>query len=174
MLGTGIACLVLFCGHASEVRHPTLLSALAMPAPPSIRYIHGPMPGDPNPGEYANTADTTTGTVYWTGRGLLNGFTKGHETGHIFDAQVLNDGDRHFFQRLMHAPAGPWDSGSGYEGGSKSPSEWFADYYGAAVTGVDPTHTSVASYADIGPKRLLRFEQALDRLRQRRHLPEYR
>ena len=145
-----------------------------MPAPPRVQYVRGTMPGDARASEYALTTDAQRGIVYYTGKQPLTGFEKGHETGHVFDAEVLTDGDRHFFQRLMHAPSGAWNAGSGYEGGTSSPAEWFADYYGAAATHVNPHHTSIASYADIGPKRLARFEAALTRLGQRRGLLAYR
>jgi hypothetical protein len=110
-------------------------------------------------------------------------FTLAHETGHLLDAQVLSDGDRQFFQRLLHSPTGPWNQGTGAAGGYHSPSEQFADYYAAAATGYDPrpkrkgkaiSGGSTDSYTPIGPKRLKRLTQALERLQRRNNLQDYR
>jgi hypothetical protein len=49
-------------------------------------------------------------------------FTLAHELGHMFDAQFLDDRERKWLRRLMHAPGGDW----GREWGA---AEWFADYY---------------------------------------------
>lgn len=156
-------------------RPPSLLDPLVMPAPPTVRYVHGAYPGHPDLGQ---ATDTGNATIYWQGDGPLGAFPRAHEVGHLFDAQVLNDGDRRYFQRLMHAPGGAWDQGTGNQGGTGSPVEWFADYYGAAATGFDPRPSTrggadISSYAIIGPKRLERFKKALDRLGRRNALLPY-
>lgn len=114
--------------------------------------------------------DAQSGTIYYAQP--LDKFAKAHEVGHALDAQVLTDGDRAYFQKLMHAPAGPWYQGSAADTGG-GPSEWFGDYYGAVYTNFDPDHGGLGSYAQIGPKRLKRFEQALQRLAKRRNLKPY-
>lgn len=149
---------------------PSLLDPV-MPMPAQVNLVQGLPPGvDPTTlqGNAATVADTAT--IYYQGK--LDPFAKAHEIGHLFDHQVLSDGDRRFFQKLMHAPAGEWRAGTGLAG-LKSPSEWFADYYGSAVLGVDPTHANEAAYASIGPKRLRRFEQAMQRLGKRHALLPY-
>lgn len=146
---------------------------LYVPGPRDIKFVNGPMPGY---GEIATIADPSTSTVYWQGH-ALGRFARAHETGHIFDAQALADGDRRYFQKLMHAPAGAWDQGTGVTG-FRSPKEWFADYYAASAIDFQPrTKTGgsdIASYAPLGPKRLERFKKALTRLGQRQDLPQYR
>lgn len=138
-----------------------------VPLPPNVTYTQGTAPGL-TPDQADAAADRDTGTVYSVIP--MDGFTKGHETGHIFDSQVLTDGDRHYFQRTLHAPAGDWYQGTGAGAGNHSPSEWFADYYGAAYADIDPAKTTVSSYTTIGPKRLRRFESALQRLGKRHQL----
>lgn len=149
-------------------------SALSfVPAAPSVKYVQGYAPGITQDNAAGTAAyDSDTDTVYYQGR--LGKATKAHELGHALDDQSLTDGDRVYFQRLMHAPAGAWNTGTGLQGGFSSPSEWFADYYQAAALHLDPTRENQAAYASIGPVRLKRFEAALARLGKRQHLPQYR
>lgn len=140
-----------------------------VPAPPRINYVQGVAPGiDPRLMTPAQT-DFDTGTIYYTQP--LEKFDKAHEVGHVLDGEVLTDGDRAYFQKLMHAPAGKWYAGSAADAGG--PSEWFADYYGAAAMHSDPTHGQAWGYAQIGPKRLKRFQRALARLGERHNLKPY-
>jgi hypothetical protein len=101
---------------------------------------------------------------------------RAHETGHLFDAEVLTDGDRRFFQRAMKAPIGPWSHAAAYGRveGNISPNEWFADYYGAFASNLTGLHgqSSVGSFATITPVRMRRFEKALVRLAKRRGLSQ--
>lgn len=139
-----------------------------VPAPPVVNIVEGRAPGvDPAAMGTAAT-DPNTSTIYH--EGALDPATKAHEVGHLFDSEVLTDGDRHYFQRVMQAPAGAWQSGTGLHGGATSPSEWFADYYQAAALHLDPSKQNEAAYASIGPKRLHRVEAALERLARRRGL----
>lgn len=164
------------------VRKRTLLATAAsvasfVPAPPIVNIVYGPI--DPNTnggGEMVGAyADPATNTIY-----LPNDpspYARAHETGHLFDAQVLGDGDRIYFQKLMQAPAGPWDHGKAYGKveGNISPNEWFSDYYAAAATGRTPQNGyGGESFATIGPKRMIRFEKALARLGKRRSLQQYK
>lgn len=142
-----------------------------VPAPAEIQYQQGTAPGLPAGAMGTAATDPTTRTVWYQGK--MDPFTRAHETGHVFDASELSDGDRHFFQRLMHAPAGEWKTGTGLDG-LKSPHEWFADYYAADATNLDVKNAGEESYASIGPKRLKRFEQALARLGRRRALAAYK
>lgn len=144
-----------------------LASAAAfIPAPPTVNYVQGVAPGaDANAmGTAAYSRDTDT--VYYQGK--LDPATKAHEVGHAFDDQLLTDGDRVYFQRLMHAPTGGWRTGTGLQGGATSPSEWFADYYQAAAMNLDPRVQNEAAYGQIGPKRLKQFKKAMQRLAKRR------
>lgn len=139
-----------------------------VPGAPKVQVVDGPPPGA---FEGAPTAmDPSTGTIYH--EGAFNKFDRAHEVGHALDAEVLTDGDRHYFQRIMHAPPGAWDQGTG-TAGYKSPDEWFADYYAASATHLDLGRQNVDSYAQLGPKRLQRFEKALARLGQRHNLKPY-
>lgn len=55
-----------------------------------------------------------------------------HEVGHIFDWKALTDTDRAWLTHIMGAPTDRtwWQSRGG--------AEWFADYYAAIATDVDP------------------------------------
>lgn len=162
----------LWLGDPAVAKPRTLLDTLLVPAPPTMNLVQGLAPGL-TPEETMGTAafDSGSNTLYYQGK--LDKSTRAHETGHAFDHQILSDGDRSFFQKLMHAPSGAWQSGSGLQGGLASPSEWFADYYQASALGLDPRRENQAAYAQIGPKRLQRFEQALDRLGRRHNLLPY-
>lgn len=141
-----------------------------MPAPPAVNYAQGTAPGaDANAMGTASYARDTN-TIYYQGK--IDPTARAHETGHAFDDQVLTDGDRVYFQRLMRAPAGEWRTGTGLQGGAQSPSEWFADYYQAAVMNVDPRFANEAAYAQIGPKRLKQFRKAMQRLAKRRGITQ--
>lgn len=143
-----------------------------VPVAPTVHYTQGYAPGITQENATGNAAyDPDTDTVYYQGK--LEKSTKAHELGHALDDQVLSDGDRAYFQKLMHAPAGEWRSGTGLQGGMTSPSEWFADYYQASALNLDPRRQNEAAYATIGPKRLKRFEAALSRLAKRQHLKQY-
>lgn len=147
------------------------------PAPPVVNTVYGPIAANLNGdgqavGAYADPAKQT---IYL--QPDPNPFARAHETAHLFDSQVLSEGDRHYFQRLMQAPAGPWNHGeaTGRVDGLRSPNEWFADYYAAAATGMTPQNGySVAQFAAIGPKRMVRFQKALQRLADRQHLQPYK
>lgn len=156
---------------------PTLLTHLAgpgsyVPAPPKYQILPGQI--DPNlnqSGVLASAyADTANNAVHV--QRDPDPFAVGHELGHLFDSQILGDGDRRYFQRLMHAPAGAWNLGetTGKVQGEISPNEWFGDYYGAMASGFDANHNSLGSFAVITPRRLHNFEAALARLGRRRGL----
>ena len=160
----------LWLGDPAVAKPKSLLDSL-VPQPANVKFVQGYAPGQDVSTVLGNAqTDAASGTVYY--QGTLDPFARAHEVGHILDAQVLTDGDRRFFQRLMHAPAGDWRTGTGLKGAA-SPSEWWADYYGSAALGVDPVHENQAAYANVGPKRLKRFEQALDRLGRRHGLLPY-
>lgn len=143
-----------------------------VPAPPKVHYQQGYGPGITQENAMGTASySRDTDTIYYLGK--PDETTRAHETGHALDDQVLTDGDRRYFQRLMQAPAGDWRSGTGLQGGARSPSEWFADYYQAAALDLDPRHEQVAAYAQVGPKRLKRFEAALARVAKRQHLKQY-
>lgn len=114
-------------------------------------------------------ADPNTKTVYASRR---DPFAMAHEIGHMLDEQ-LTSGDRARFQRIMRMK-GPWDQGTGTEGGYHSPSESFADYYAAAATAYDPNGNRVTSaYTNLRAKRLRKFKKALDRVAREQHLRQY-
>lgn len=118
-------------------------------------------------GAYADTANNTVHV-----QPDPNPFAVTHELGHLFDSQILSDGDRRYFTRIMHAPGGPWNRGeaTGKVDGNISPNEWFSDYYGAMGTGFDARQGGLGSFAVITPRRLHNFEAALGRLGKRRGL----
>jgi hypothetical protein len=173
--------LVLVLAVAFLPRENSLLKAARqqpyVPAPPTVNVVYENI--DPNAnqdgaavGAYADPANQTIHLPKDP-----SSFMRGHETAHLFDAQVLSDGDRTYFQRLMHAPKGPWDHGTAYGKvqGEISPNEWFADYYGALASGQTPDKGySIGSFAEIGPERLKRFAAALERLGRRQGLQPYR
>lgn len=151
----------------------SLLESLVVPMAPRVQFVHGTMPGDTGASTEVSAAatDGASGTVYY--QQPLSDYARAHEIGHLFDHQILTDGDRRYFSRLLQVPGeGDWRRGTG-SNGMESPSEWFADYYAAAATNLDPRRGSVASYASVGPKRLVRFTKALDRLGRRHGLQPY-
>lgn len=141
-----------------------------VPAPPKVGYVYGVAPGTPEGVMSPAQTDPKTGTIYYTQP--LDKYDKAHEVGHVLDGEVLTDGDRHYFQKLMHAPAGAWNQGSAADTGGGA-SEWFGDYYAAAAVHMDPRHGMLGNYAQIGPRRLRRFQQAVERLGKRHHLQAY-
>lgn len=149
----------------------SLLDSLLVPAAPQVTFTRGTHPALPPDVMSPAQTDRASGTIYYSQP--LSKFARAHEVAHLLDAQVLSDGDRRFFQRLMHAPSGEWRQGSAADtrGG---PSEWFADYYAFAALGIDPRRSYEDSYATVGPKRLLRFQKALDRLGRRHGLRPYK
>jgi len=157
---------------ASLALAPAPAANAYVPAPPNVRYQHGYGPGITQENAVGTAGyNRDTDTIYYLGK-AMDPTARAHETGHALDDQALNDGDRRYFQRLMHAPPGEWRAGTGLQG-TKSPSEWFADYYAASAMNVDPRHESTAAYAQIGPKRLKRFEAALARIAKRQGLKQY-
>lgn len=163
------ALVVLALGDTSAMaQSSSLLESLRVPAPRTVNYVNGPAPG--LPGDYGGdiATDASTSTIY-LGSGKPGRFDRAHEIGHLLDAQVLTDGDRRYFSRLMQAPGGDWRQGTG-PGSKVGGSEWFADYYAAAATGLDLSRENVGSYAVLGPKRLRRFAAAMDRLGRRHDL----
>lgn len=160
----------LWLGDPAVAKPRSLLDTL-VPAPPVMNFAQGVAPGTPAGVMSPAQTDFTTNTIYSTQP--LERYDRAHEVGHLFDSQILSPGDRNFFQKLMHAPSGAWNQGSAADTGG-GPSEWFGDYYAAAVVDMDPDHEMLGNYAQIGPKRLKRFEQALGRLGRRHGLQPYR
>lgn len=144
-----------------------------VPAAPVVHYAQGGLAPDPGvdfagTGAAAYAADTDT--IHY--EGLLGKSARGHENGHALDDQVLSDGDRRFFTRLMGL-IGDWNQGTGMTG-FHSPNEWFADWYGNAANGRDGFHQWDSAYAPApNPKAYRKFRQALDRLGRRHHLKPY-
>lgn len=168
-MATGLAVLSMAQTPGMAARPRSILDPVPMPA--QVQFVPGMMPGIDQSSLLGNMqTDAATNTIYYQGK--PDPFAKAHEVGHLLDHQVLSDGDRAFFQKLMHAPAGEWRAGTGLEG-LKSPSEWFADYYASSILNVDPRHENQAAYASIGPKRLRRFEAAIGRLGKRHGLQPY-
>lgn len=164
--------------------HRALMDAAAkqpkpyVPAPPVVNVVYESVDPSVNGGSEMVSAytDAANNTIHLPKN--PSPFMRSHETGHLFDSQVLSDGDRNYFQRIMHAPAGPWDHGQAYGKveGNVSPNEWFADYYGAYaanLTGLNG-QPSIGSFAMITPKRMKRFISALERLGHRNNLQPYR
>jgi hypothetical protein len=154
----------------TSVNREKARNAYTVPAPPSVKWVRGVAPGTPAGVMSPAQTDFVTNPIYSTQP--LERYDRAHEVGHLFDSQVLSPGDHNFFQKLMHAPAGAWYQGSAADTGG-GPSEWFGDYYAAAVVDMDPDHEMLGNYAQIGPKRLKRFEKALQRLAERHNLKPY-
>jgi hypothetical protein len=166
---------ILLLGNTSAVaaKKPNLLDSLVIPAAPTVNWAHNVAPPGPAENSVGGSAayDWGSDTVYFQGN--MPKFTRAHELGHALDDQELNDGDRHFFTRLM-GMSGDWNQGTGFQGGTHSPSEIFADWYGNAAVGNDPSRAWSDAYATPpDPKTFRRFAQALDRLGHRRGLLGY-
>jgi hypothetical protein len=132
-----LAILLLSNTSAVAAKKANLLDSLVIPAAPSVNWAHNVAPPGPPDNSVAGSAayDWGSDTVYFQGN--MPKFTRAHELGHALDDQALNDGDRHFFTRLM-GMSGNWNQGTGFQGGTHSPSEIFADWYGNAAIGNDP------------------------------------
>lgn len=146
-----------------------------IPAPPVVNYQRG-LPEGMAADEITPAAyDPNTKTVHFAE--TLSKVARGHELGHAFDHQVLTEGDRTYFIRLMGLEC-PWDQGTGYTPvalAGKSPIETFADWYGNAINKHDAVHSWDASYTSPpDAKTFRRFKQALVRLGRRHSLPLYR
>lgn len=164
-----VVALVFGCSHTPAIAQPG--NPLRVPTPPRVEYVRGFPPGTTQADFFGDaSSDGAAGKIYF--QGTLTRSARAHELGHLLDREVLTDGDRQYFQHLMHAPTGPWDPGTGLLG-LRSPCEWFADYYQAAALRLDPTRQNEAAYTTIGPRRLVRFEHALDRLARRFNLSDY-
>jgi hypothetical protein len=87
-------------------------------------------------------------------RHMAGSFDRWHETGHVFDDEVLTDADRVEFTRLLGFTPGSWLRG--YEdlngaavtfmAGVRSPSEHFADAYAACALHLNPDTNWVDGY----------------------------
>lgn len=167
---------VLALGDTSAMaakKRPALLDYV--PAAPTVHYTQGVAPGDRVEQAISGGAayQPETDTIYFSGPPLTK-FARGHENGHALDDQVLGDGDRHYFTRLMGL-TGDWNQGTGLTaGGLRSPNEFFADWYGNAATGSNGRTSWNDAYAPApDPKQFRRFMQALDRLGHRKGLLPY-
>jgi hypothetical protein len=119
-------------------------AAPRVPLPPRMpTVIHGPCPDNPDVVACAATEVTPDGAggyvcadpdgcIWLTDR---DRFTRDHELGHVFDAQVLDDRDRARFTRLLGFPRGrPWFAANG----GTSPGEDFADIYAMCRLNITP------------------------------------
>ena len=186
---------VKYLSSRARARNAALSAAAAaafMPAPPHFNIVFdspqnaggvNPATGPPYPavGQYA---DTTTNTVHTT-----PGFNKrliAQDVGQLVGYNVLNDGDRHFFSKLLGTDPTNWTSGGGANpGAGRGGDEAFASYYAVAATGglkppkrhKDGTITGESlAFGDtpIDPKKLKLFTAAMVRLGQRQHLQPYK
>lgn len=161
-------------GHYLRVAKPTLTDLLAcVPAPPRVQFVPGRAPDLPLD-SMAPAASNGAQGIIWSER-PLDKMGRGHEVGHLLDAQVLTDGDRSWFQRhFFKESPGAWNQGTGSKG-LLSPNELFADWYGNAVAGNDPAKGWESSYDAIpDAKQFRQFVAALDRLGKRNGLKPYR
>lgn len=170
------AALLLALAEPAVAKPRSLLDTLRAPMPPHATFVQGRAPGVPADAISAMQTDPAAGTVYYTG--LLDPSLRAHEVGHLFDSQILSDGDRNYFQRKFFADtgAGAWSRGTGAtQGGLLSPNERFADWYMNAAIGNDPSHSWASAYATApDPKAFRQFTKALDRLGRRRGLKPYK
>ena len=122
---------------------------------------------DPDNGAYGPTAGYTnpaTGEIFLS---EYDDFNYAHELFHLLDTQAVTDADRARWQKILKLK-GPWNQGTGTQGGFSSPSEIVADYYAAAALGMDLNHELVGSYAQLTPKRLRRMGRSFERMLARR------
>ena len=176
---------VLALGDTSAVAKPrTLVDHLVrgVPAPPSFNVVFDnpkdaggidPATGKPWPivGQYA---DEYTNTVHST-----KGFGKraiAQDVGQLFGANVLDDGQRYYFARLLGVKPDSW--GKSTEGSlvrgyaNATADEAFGDYYALAATGGLAPGVSMAwGDVSIDRRKLRKFSAAINRLGQRQHLP---
>lgn len=159
-----------------------LLAAAArtyVPAPPKLRTVYD----DPQsvvavngPGSDAAAAwaDPQAGEVHLARGAPVNPFIRGHETGHVFDYEVLDEGARNKLTRIMGL-SGPWEQGTGLAALNKSPIEAFADYYGALASGMklDGSTPVETSYVTWKPRAMREIAGMLDRIGRRNHLAAY-
>jgi hypothetical protein len=119
-----------------------------IPSPPHVRYVYARPPGWTGPFTAAAAGDPI-----WRAR-HVDTFTLEHERGHVFDYELLTRADRRYLTRLMRLRgdwtlAGSWELGQ-WEGGARSPDEWFADWYANARMGCGPSlgYCWTLGYAD--------------------------
>lgn len=173
VIGLGaLTALILAAGHTPAMG-PSLVDLLRGGAPgvPSVHLVRQ-TPAQKLPGEqWAPAAtDQSTGTIYQFGP--LDNSQMAHEVGHVFDTEVLTDGDRQQIEGLL-GMKGPWNQGTG-TGGVHSPDEAFADMYSAVATRMDPRHRWESSYVSPpAPGTYKRFVRLLDAIGQRQHLGRY-
>jgi hypothetical protein len=135
-----------------------------LPAPPQVTVVVGTPPGWTGP----FTAASADSTVWRAPR--VDRFTFQHELGHVFDYELLTDADRAYFTRLMRlhgdwTQAGSWQLGQ-WQGGGRSPDEWFADWYanGRMRCGPSLGNCWTLGYAD-SPRWDRQFKRFLWRVR---------
>ena len=108
------------------------------PLPPRFEIRYEPCP-DYLP-EITSCADQEN-AVIWLAPDA-DRFTRWHELGHLFDAQLLTDADRAWFTaRLGFAAGTPWigdDDAWAEYGGMVVPAEHFADAYAMCALGLSP------------------------------------
>jgi hypothetical protein len=160
----------------AQAQQVALASRRYIPAPPVINTVYGPVDPNINGDGQAVAAytDPTTNTIHLPRD--YSPFMRANEVAHLFDRQVLTDGDRNFFRKLMRAPKdGPWDRAyAGDPNGYVSPAEWFSDYYAAAATGLTPQNGyNATQHAEMDERRMRQFEKAMKRLMKRRGLKPY-
>lgn len=167
--------LVLALGNTSAVasRPKSLLESLYVPAPPKASLIYEdtlenaglPMMA----GAYANTDTMTVHAL--RGQGGLDNYSAGHELGHLFSKQILSDGDRRYFSRLLGTDPTRWENLTGADQPEiVAGDEAFADYYSAAAAGFNPRRDSYARYVNVDPRTYRKFSAALGRLGRRHDL----
>jgi hypothetical protein len=167
-------------GNASAMaaqRQRTLLDSL-VPAPPKFSIVYDnptnaggvdPATGQPYPsvGQYADPATNTVHTTRGYSRRLI-----AQDLGQLVGYNVLGDGDRHYFSRLLGTDPSAWSSGVGAQPGRLGGGdEAFANYYSVAATGgLKPRESLAVGDTSIDPGVLRQFTVAMGRLGKRRHL----
>lgn len=141
------------------------------PAPPRASLVYDPVlenAGAPSAGAYANT---DTMTVHALKGQEMDPVSAGHEVGHLFDVQILSDGDRRFFSRLLGTDPASWQNlAGGNPGGAITGTEAFSDYYTVAANGIDMRRGGYTGYVTVDPKISRKFNAALGRLGKRHGL----
>jgi hypothetical protein len=156
----------------------TLVNSLYTPAPPQYSIIYDspqdaggvdPATGRPYPavGQYADPATNTVHTTRGFSRRQIS-----QDVGQLFGYNVLSDGDRNYFSRLLGTDPARWTSGHGAQpGGMHGGDEAFANYYAVNATGgLGKGESLLMGDTSIDSAKLHQFSAALSRLGHRQHL----
>jgi hypothetical protein len=137
---------------------PSPVPVFRVPSPPQYVIIRVACPDG-----IGGSCAFHDGRVYLA-RGASD-FAYWHELGHVFDAELLTDGDRRWFMGRLSRRTTWWSHGPG----DPSPFELFADAYATCALGLTPARGAwVDAYGyRPGPKRHRQICSAIGRVGER-------